>query len=300
MLLRAECGYVLRFVDGDAYRVIGSWGRPGARLLPTGEVGTQTPDGLGVELRRGRKTKRRSVPAGSHAFEYVHRIGTQIVVDGSPWGMVVAMRDGSGAFPPDDEKRIARFAQLASVAVANAHARERLATQALTDPLTGLANRRAFDHRLAEETERALRHDRALSLMLVDVDRFKAINDRFGHAIGDRVLVNLTADLSTVMRQGDLLARIGGDEMAMILADCPPEQAADVAGRMLAVIADDASLSRRHGLTLSIGVAGLSPDECADELLRHADQALYRAKDGGRNQVVAYEDAMRQGLRLRP
>src|SRR5204863_6055428 len=186
----------------------------------------------------------------------------------------------------------ARFAQLASVAVANAHARERLATQALTDPLTGLANRRAFDQRLVEETERALRHGRELSLMLVDVDHFKAINDRFGHATGDRVLVNLARDMQAVMRQGDLLARIGGDEMAMILGDCPPGQAADVARRMLDAVVDDPSLAQRHGVTLSIGVAGLASDRTAEELLRIADQALYRAKDSGRNRVVSDAPAL--------
>jgi len=301
LLLRAECGYVLRFVDEDRYRVAGSWGRREARMVGVGEIGAQAPDGLAVELRGGRRSMRRSVAAADgRPFEYVHRIGAPIVVDGRPWGMVVAMRDRNGAFPPDDEKRIARFAQLASVAVANAHARERLAAQALTDPLTGLANRRAFDQRLAEETERALRHGRALSLMLVDVDHFKAINDRYGHAAGDRVLVNLTGDLSAAMRQGDLLARIGGDEMAMILADCPPSQAADVARRMLAAIAQDSSLSQRHGVTLSIGVASLGDGDSSDVLLRHADQALYRAKDQGRNQVVGYEQTMTEGLRVLP
>ncbi len=212
--------------------------------------------------------------------------------------MIVALRGRPGAFPPDDEKRIARFAQLASVAVANAHARERLATQALTDPLTGVANRRAFDQRLAEETERALRHGRALSVMLVDVDHFKAINDRFGHAAGDHVLVNLADDLQTVTRQGDLLARVGGDEMAMILADCPPDQAADVARRMLSVLEDDESLARRHEVTLSVGVAGLAPGQSADDLLRRADQALYRAKGEGRNQVVSYEERVALGATL--
>ncbi len=201
--------------------------------------------------------------------------------------MVMALRDRPGPFPREDEKRIARFAQLASVAVANAQARERLAAQALTDPLTDLANRRAFDQRLAEETERALRHGRELSLMLVDVDHFKAINDRFGHATGDRVLVNLARDMQAVMREGDLLARIGGDEMAMILGDCPPEQAEDVAHRMLNAIAEDTSLAQRHGVTLSIGVAGLVEGRTAEELLRLADQALYRAKDSGRNRVVS-------------
>jgi diguanylate cyclase (GGDEF)-like protein len=296
LLLNAECGYVLRFVDDDQYKVIGSWGRRGARMLDIGHVGTQTPDGLGVELRRGRTAKRRSVSEGLHAFDYLHRIGAPILVGGEPWGMLVAMRDRSGPFPPDDEKRIARFAQLASVAVANADAREHLATQALTDPLTELANRRAFDQRLAEETERALRHGRDLSLILVDVDHFKNINDRFGHATGDRVLVNLARNIEAVMRHGDLLARVGGDEMAMILGDCPPGQAAEVAHRMLTAIQNSSPLAQRHGVTLSIGVAGLETDGSANELLRHADQALYRAKDDGRNRVVSYDERMAAGL----
>jgi diguanylate cyclase (GGDEF)-like protein len=93
--------------------------------------------------------------------------------------------------------------------------------------------------------------------------------------------------MQAVMRHGDLLARIGGDEMAMILGDCPPEQAEEVARRMLAAIMQDASLAHRHGVTLSIGVAGLTAGRSAEELLRLADQALYRAKDSGRNRVVA-------------
>jgi diguanylate cyclase (GGDEF)-like protein len=295
-LLGAESGYVVRFEGDEQYRTMGSWGRKGVEMLPTGALYTQAPDGLCAELRGGRAAKRRSAPPGSHLFASLHRIGAPIVVDGRPWGMVVALRDKPGPFPREDEKRIVRFGQLASVAVANAHARERLATQALTDPLTELANRRAFDQRLADETERALRHDRALSLMLVDVDHFKAINDRFGHATGDRVLVNLAHDMQAVMRQGDLLARIGGDEMAMILADCPPDQAEDVARRMLAAIDDDTSLSQRHGVTLSVGVAGLSAGGSAEDLLRRADQALYSAKNSGRNQVVGYELKLVPGI----
>ena len=102
------------------------------------------------------------------------------------------------------------------------------------------------------------------------------------------------------MRGGDLLARIGGDEMAMILPDCPAEQAALVAQRMLVAIGADSSLARRHGVTLSAGVAGLAAGQTADDLLRCADQALYGAKDEGRNQVVSYESDMpsRAGLRL--
>ncbi len=136
--------------------------------------------------------------------------------------------------------------------------------------------------------------------MVVDVDHFKTINDRFGHATGDKVLVNLADGLRSVMRSGDLLARIGGGEMALILPDCRAEQAALVAQRMLDALGAGSSLARRHEVTLSAGVAGLVAGQTADDLLRCADQALYGAKDQGRNQVVSYEPDMpgRGGLRL--
>lgn len=290
LLLRADRGYVLRCVgDGDEYEIMGSWGRADTSVPAASDIGSHGSDGLCAQLRNGAGAIRQSGPPDCHLFAQAHRIAAPIVVERAPWGMIVASRDRLGAFPREDEKRISRLAQLAGVAVANANARERLATQALTDPLTGLANRRAFDQRLAEETERASRHRRALSLMLIDVDHFKAVNDLLGHAAGDRVLVDLTGDLGAVMRHGDLLARIGGDEMAMILADCDPRRAIEVARRMLLTIEASASRGQRHGVTLSIGVAGLRPGQSADELRRNADQALYTAKDLGRNRVVGDE-----------
>lgn len=298
-LLKAEAGYVLRFEDDNRYRNVGSWARDEQRLLAVDAVATYLPDGLCAMLRKSRRARRCTFAPGRDSLGFRHRIAAPVLIDRRSWGMVLAMRD-STEFRREDEKRLARFAQLASVAVANAQAHEALATQARTDPLTALANRRTFDERLAEETERANRHSRPLSVMLVDVDHFKTINDRFGHATGDRVLVSLADNLRSAMRGGDLLARIGGDEMAMILPDCPVEQAALVAQRMLVAISADSSLARRHGVTLSAGVAGLAPGQTADDLLRYADQALYGAKDGGRNQVVSYETDMpsRAGLRL--
>ena len=299
LLLKAEIGYVLRFEEDDHYLNIGSWARDDARVLARNEVAKHAPDGLFAMLRKGRTARRCAVEPGDDELGFQHRIAAPVLVDGHAWGMVLAMRD-SAAFKREDEKRLVRFAQLASVAVANAHAHEALAAQALTDPLTGLANRRAFDERLAHETACSNRHALPLSVMLVDVDRFKLINDRFGHATGDRVLVNLADSLRSVMRGGDLLARIGGDEMAMILPDCPTEQAMLVAQRMLAAVSVDSSLARRHGVTLSAGVAGLAAGQTADDLLRCADQALYGAKDAGRDQVVSYESDMpdRAALRL--
>jgi len=290
-LLKAECGYVLRFEDDLKYRNLASWTRDPDRALQTNAVETHRPDGAFAHLRAHGGISRLTIDADDDPLRYRHRIAAAVQVDGSTWGVVIALRDGRRQFPHEDEKRIARFAQLASVAVANAEAHERLAAQALTDALTKLANRRAFDERLEDETERAHRHTRALSLVLVDVDRFKTINDRFGHATGDKVLVNLADNLRAVMRTGDLLARIGGDEMALILPDCRPDKAALVARRMLASVGDK-SMAQRHGVTLSAGVAGLTVGQTADDLLRCADQALYRAKDDGRNQVVSYEEEM--------
>jgi len=290
LLLRAERAYVMRFAGEGEALTIGAWDRTGKRGPAAGEATSHDPDGMCARLRRGGGVLRRSVRAGSHPFDERHRIAVPIVVERAPWGMIVALRDRLGAFPRADEKRLARIAQLAGVAVANADARERLSTQALTDPLTGLANRRAFDRRLIEESRRASRHDRPLSLMLIDIDHFKAVNDRFGHAAGDRVLVDLTGALREIMREGDLLARVGGDELAMILGDCDQRQATEVARRMLRAAAGHASLGRGPGVTLSVGVTALRRDESADELLRHADQALYRAKDGGRNRVVCHEE----------
>ncbi|MGH2839767.1 MAG: sensor domain-containing diguanylate cyclase [Solirubrobacteraceae bacterium] len=293
-LLKADCGYVLRLEDDLQYRNLASWTRYPDRAFPTGATADHLPDGAFSQLRAHGGISRLTLDPDEDPLRFRHRIAAAVQVDGSTWGVVIALRDGRRGFPREDEKRIARFAQLASVAVANAEAHERLAAQALTDPLTRLANRRAFDQRLEDETERAHRHTRALSVVLVDVDHFKAINDRFGHATGDKVLVHLADNLRSVMRTGDLLARIGGDEMAMILPDCRPEKAALVTRRMLATVAGKA-MAQRHGVTLSAGVAGLTVGQSADDLLRCADQALYRAKDEGRNQVVSYEHDMTDG-----
>lgn len=300
LLLKAQAGYVLRFEDADDYRSMGAWARGDDRpLLAAGAVATHLPDGACALLRAARGARRCAVDPGADALGLRHRISAPVIVDGRSWGIVVALRD-RGEFRREDEKRLVGFAQLTSVAVANAHAHEALDAQARTDPLTGLANRRAFDERLAQETQRAHRHQRALSVMLVDVDRFKTINDRFGHAGGDRVLVNLADSLRDVMRSGDLLARIGGDEMAMILPDCPPEQAARVAQRMLEALDSGSSFAHRHGVTLSAGVAGVVAEQTADDLLRCADKALYVAKDEGRNRVVSYDEdvAERSDMRL--
>jgi len=301
-LLRADAGYVLHFEDELHYCNLGAWARkPAEPIATTGTILSHEPDDPLARLRQGDVAARRfdADAADADALGMLHRIAAPVIVEGRTWGVVLALRSGKRRFLHEDERRLERFAQLTSVTLANAEAHERLAKLAQTDPLTGLANRRTFDERLAQETERAHRHTRALSVVLVDVDHFKTINDRFGHATGDQVLLHLADNLRDEMRNGDLLARIGGDELAMILPDCRPQKATLVARRMLAAV-EAKPMAQRHGVTLSAGVAALCSDQSADDLLRCADQALYRAKDEGRNRVVTYELDMpaRSDMRL--
>ena len=163
---------------------------------------------------------------------------------------------------------------------------------ALLDGLTHIANRRRFDQRLAEEWRRCQREGHPLSLLMIDVDHFKAFNDYFGHADGDRALEQVAAVMAAEMeRAGDLLARYGGEEFVALLPGVEPEGAKVVAERLRSAVA---ALAIPHAdsiggvLTLSVGVAGMVPDlpGSSDELQALADRALYAAKSGGRNRVV--------------
>ncbi len=172
------------------------------------------------------------------------------------------------------------------------HARElRLEEEAGTDPLTGLANRRRFFERGGEAYELAQRHARPMSLLMLDIDHFKQINDSYGHPVGDQVLVRLARLLETSRRQGDLPARLGGEEFAILLPETPLPQALEAAERIREAV-ENAPLtlddSRMVPYTVSIGVAEMqSHDQDLPLLLIAADAALYRAKDEGRNRVVA-------------
>jgi len=161
----------------------------------------------------------------------------------------------------------------------------RLLEQALVDPLTGVFNRRHMERCLSDAIERLRRNSAPTSLLLIDVDRFKSINDQFGHAKGDMVLKGIVSLIEKRSRKLDLLFRIGGEEFILLL---PATQEAAVA-----VVAEElrASTAESHLLedwqvTLSIGVAELRPGESPDSWMKHADDALYAAKKAGRNRVV--------------
>lgn len=159
------------------------------------------------------------------------------------------------------------------------------------DALTGLYNRREFDRRLAAEFERARRYDGVLSLLMLDLDRFKAVNDRYGHPAGDQVLRQLAELLQANLRPSDLLARYGGEEFSVILPHTGREAALALAERLRAAVARYSFHLPEVGdlsLTVSIGAASYPRDaRTPAALVQAADTALYQAKGAGRNRVMA-------------
>jgi diguanylate cyclase len=171
--------------------------------------------------------------------------------------------------------------------------REELAkvrTEAMTDALTGLANRKAFDARLAELETSGQRMAGDHCIMIADIDRFKSINDTYGHLFGDRVLRSVGQVLHQLIKGKDLAARFGGEEFIVLLPDTQLEGAMAVAENVRKAIQNGRVINQKTGqevrkVTVSIGVTQLTRQEPIEDALARADAALYRAKEGGRNRV---------------
>jgi len=160
-----------------------------------------------------------------------------------------------------------------------------LETRSLTDVLTGVSNRAAFDRRIEEEVQRSNRHGKPLSLLLIDVDRFKDYNDSFGHPAGDEVLKIVAQTIADDRRTSDQVSRYGGEEFAVVLGDTGIDGAMLLAERIRRRM--EATQTPHRAITLSIGAATLTADmKDVDALIERADKALYEAKARGRNRVV--------------
>ncbi|HLI58144.1 MAG TPA: sensor domain-containing diguanylate cyclase [Solirubrobacteraceae bacterium] len=189
-------------------------------------------------------------------------------------------------FKPHELTLIERFATLAAIAYVNSMQREQLRTQALTDALTGLFNRRHFENTLRAALEDGRRRGEPTSVAYFDIDAFKAINDRFGHACGDDVLCAFALALRSFTRAGDVPCRIGGEEFCVVLPRTDLAQAAALAERINFEIRA-AGLGPSRDMTVSVGVATAdrSQDD-VDRLMLRADKALLRAKRSGRDRIV--------------
>jgi diguanylate cyclase (GGDEF)-like protein len=196
------------------------------------------------------------------------------------------------AFTPHDLHLLETFAATTTAALQNALLHAEVQKLAITDSLTGYMNRRGFDDLSARELERALRFGRPLSLIMIDIDNFKKINDTYGHAVGDRVLYHLAGRLQSSLREVDVLGRYGGDEFIVLLPETDAETASAVAERIRIEFYRPLSIGKTLPpekpliVSASFGVAGLTNDiQDIASLVEKADRAAYRAKQNGRNLV---------------
>jgi diguanylate cyclase (GGDEF)-like protein len=197
----------------------------------------------------------------------------------------------------EDDVRVAQaIADHAAIAIDNARTRALLEQQAITDGLTGLYNHRYLQQRLAQEVAKFERYGRPLSVIMIDIDDFKAFNDTYGHLQGDKLLNELAGVMEGVVRREvDLVARYGGEEFAVLLPDTAArdtngDAAISVAERLREAVAahvfEGEDGQRDARVTVSCGVAQLRKGQTAPDLLCCADKALYRAKDAGKDSVL--------------
>jgi diguanylate cyclase (GGDEF)-like protein len=210
-------------------------------------------------------------------------------------GVLVALAHGTTVFLPHDVAALGAYAAQAAIAVSNARLVERLERQAAQDPLTGLANQRAFHLACKIELSRSARDGRPISIVAVDLDHFKAINDAHGHPYGDEVLRRAGRVLAAAVRPHDIVARLGGEEFALLLPDTNADEARIVAERARAAVASVVVPGRP--LTASAGVAShAGPHAALERLLAHADRALYKAKAAGRDRTIVHDQAAATGV----
>lgn len=250
-------------------------GRPAPPLDPE----RQQPEALASLWRRLRRGERHAV-----TYTELDRDGVEIALEQS----IAPVRDEAG--------RIRQYVLTGRDVTGRLQAERELRRLATTDPLTGLNNRLRFEVLAERELNRARRHDGRLGLVLFDLDGFKAVNDRFGHEAGDRVLVELAVLVTDNVRGEDILGRWGGEEFTLLLPALDIAGARQAAEKLRALVAGH-RFPGVGGITASFGVTEAVADDSVRSMLRRADTALYRAKDGRKNRVetLAGEPAAQPG-----
>jgi diguanylate cyclase (GGDEF)-like protein len=222
------------------------------------------------------------------AYGLTNTIAEPLLWNGRVVGALVLSRRVAGQWPAAARRILSAAASEASAALERAHSLREAETAASTDALTGLPNRRYFDE-FCGLLARRRRAEDAVGVLMIDIDRFKALNDRYGHATGDDVLRAVASAIAGAVRGADVPARYGGEEFAVLLRNPSGEVAVEVAQRVRRAVGSlDVSEFGPAGVTVSVGVAvAEAEDEPIARLIERADKALYRAKRRGRNRVVA-------------
>ncbi|MBI5833054.1 MAG: diguanylate cyclase [Armatimonadetes bacterium] len=293
--------------DKQSLRILHAMGLPdevvaGAKIVPgEGVAGWVAEHGEPLLIEDITQDSRffRPQRAGEQSRKYSNRsllsvpllIGTEVV------GVLnVNNKINHAIFTPRDRDNLALLASQAAVSIENARLYETLQRLAVTDPLTKLFRRNYFEEQVDAEISRCVRYKRPLSVMMIDIDHFKSINDTYGHQMGDQVLVGLAGLLRRYGRKDDVIARYGGEEFVALLVETDDE-GAQMAGERIReatqAFAFDAGRAEPLRITVSVGHASY-PDhtDTLDGLVGMADLALYAAKHGGRNQVRGYQPGL--------
>lgn len=201
-------------------------------------------------------------------------------------------KEGDGVFNEDDISVIELFRQLIGASIGNVKLFEKTQRQAKTDGITGMLNHRTFYEKLETELRRSQRYGGQISIIMADIDNLKPINDNLGHRAGDMVIRQIARRIQACIRQIDSASRYGGDEFAIILPNTSLSDAIVVAERMVKMVSDSPAIWDDQEITLSIsvGVGQFDSTQCgAGEVTKAADQALYAAKQAGKNRVKVVE-----------
>ena len=215
-----------------------------------------------------------------------------LITFGKKLGVMCLESAQAGAFQQADIQPLESVADIVATAIQNAIYFEQTKALADVDGLTGIYNRRFFEKRLVEELGRAARYQNPLSLLMIDIDHFKKINDEFGHLLGDEVLRQVSALFRAQLRKADIICRYGGEEFVILLPETSGEDARAAADKVRRVIEGHAFPGVPRPVTISAGVAEFPVHgSTRDELVKAADSALYASKQAGRNRVTAAASA---------
>jgi len=263
------------------------------RLTLAMPIGSVLPPGAGLcgrALLTGKTVLENDVSAVIGYVTGVQEAASEMCIPliafGEALGVLALDSSSIGAFREEDVQTLESVADMCATAIQNAHYYERVRQMAYLDGLTGIFNRRFFEMRIMQEIERANRYDLALSIIMMDIDHFKKINDEFGHLLGDEVLKQISRLFGQHLRKPDVLCRFGGEEFAVLLPETSGESALAVAEKLRQMVAGYAFPGIPRPVTFSAGVAEFPGNgRTRDELVQAADAALYASKQGGRDRV---------------
>ena len=291
--------------DPTFARTVASVGRPARgrreRRLPIADSlgGQAIEEGRLVVARRYADSPRAVASVVDDGI--VSAMAAPVYRDGVVAGSLLVASRTPQPYTAAEQETLLSFAEHVSLALNDVSALEAMRKayadavhQAGHDPLTGLPNRSLAVERLQHALAQRARTVHDVAVLFVDLDRFKSVNDSFGHAVGDEVLIRVADRLRSAVRPGDTVARLAGDEFVVICADLDPVGALQVAQRITSAIAEPLPLyGRETVITASVGVTRADSSRSADEVLRDADVAMYRAKERGRSRIELFDEAMR-------